>query len=53
MKLLSASAMEKVREGVTSLEEALSVTAGPSSESWETVLDSLQSALAEQIGGGS
>jgi type IV pilus assembly protein PilB len=51
MKLLSASAMEKVREGVTSLEEALSVTTGPSSESWETVLDSLQSALAAHTGG--
>lgn len=48
MKLLGASGLEKVREGVTSLEEALSVTTGPSTEPWDKILDSLQSALAAQ-----
>ncbi|MHC4398926.1 MAG: GspE/PulE family protein [Planctomycetota bacterium] len=48
MKLLATSAFEKVRSGITSLEEALSVSTGPSSESWDTVLDSLEEALATQ-----
>jgi hypothetical protein len=47
MKLLGASAMEKVREGMTSLEEALSVTTDHGAESWDNVLDSLQDALAQ------
>jgi type IV pilus assembly protein PilB len=47
VKLLGASALEKVREGTTSLEEALSVTMGASTESWDTILDSVQTALSE------
>jgi type IV pilus assembly protein PilB len=47
MKLLGASALERVREGVTSLEEALSVTIERSTESWETLADSLQEALEQ------
>jgi type IV pilus assembly protein PilB len=47
MKLLGASALEKVSEGMTSLEEALSVTTDHGTESWDSVLDSLQDALAQ------
>ena len=47
MKLLRDSALEKVNEGTTSLEEALSVTTDPGEQSWETVLDSLSDALSE------
>ncbi len=47
MKLLGASALEKVREGATSLEEALSVTTDLGTESWDNVVDSLQDALAQ------
>ena len=47
MKLLGASALEKVRQGTTSLEEALSVASDHGTESWDNVLDSLQDALAQ------
>ena len=47
MKLLRDSALEKVHQGTTSLEEALSVTTDPGEKSWETVLDSLSDALSE------
>lgn len=47
MKLLRDSALEKARQGTTSLEEALSVTTDPGTQSWETVLDSLRNALSE------
>jgi len=45
MKLLGASALEKVCQGTTSLEEALSVTTDFGTQSWENVLDSLRGAL--------
>ena len=47
MKLLRDSALEKVRQGTTSLEEALSVTTDPGARSWSTVLDSLQDAISD------
>jgi len=45
MKLLGASALEKVCQGVTSLEEVLSVTTDFGTQSWDAVLDSLHGAL--------
>jgi type IV pilus assembly protein PilB len=47
MKLLGTSGLEKVRQGTTSLEEALSVASDHGTESWDNVLDSLQDALAQ------
>jgi type IV pilus assembly protein PilB len=47
MRLLGASALERVREGTTSLEEALSVSTDHGTESWDNVLDSIQDALAQ------
>jgi len=48
MKSLRDSALEKVRQGDTSLEEALSATTDPGEQSWKNIADSLRDALSQQ-----